>query len=143
MTLPKRKSTALSTNDSNQVVSGPGIGAKEREFQEQQEAIQLEEVRKELEIAPEVKEAGVEVKSEEMELPPPVAKMGVTSIGGEQPVSPPTTNLPITDDKIATGLGASVWASICWLANWCLRQLKKAHVKLKKVQGKIIRVVTK
>lgn len=136
-----------STNNQQQTTSSSlatGFGLdKERRIYEKQEAQALEEVRKELELAPEVKEAGVEVQKEEIELPPPLPKMGVAQTGAELPLAPPAVNLPLTDDKIVSGLGASIWASLAWLAQWCLRQLKKAHIKLKKIQGKIIRVITK
>ncbi|MBI4999276.1 hypothetical protein HZB97_00710 [Candidatus Gottesmanbacteria bacterium] len=122
---------------------GAGIGTKEKEFLAQQEEAALEEVRKELEIAPEVEKAGVEVQKEEIELPPPLPKMGVAQTGAELPVSAPAISLPLTDDKIVGGLAASIWASLRWLAEWCLKQLKKAHVKLKKVHGQIVRVITK
>ncbi len=122
---------------------GPGLGTKEREFLAQQDETALEEVRKELEVAPEVSEAGVEVKREEIELPPPLPKIGVTQTGAELPVSPTPFSLPITDDKIVTGTGAPVISSLRWLVEWCLRQLKKIHIKLKKVHGRITRVVVK
>lgn len=137
------KNTTNTTNTTNKPIVGPGLTAKEKEFLVKQEVAALEEVRRELELAPEVEKAGVKVQKEEIELPPPLPKMGVSQTGAELPVSPPTVTLPLTDDKIATGLGASIWASIRWLAEWCLRQLKKVHFKLKKVHGRIIRVVTK
>jgi len=129
--------------DTSLSFSGPGLTTKEKEILARQEEVALEEVRKELEIAPEVKEAGVEVQKEEIELPPPLPRMGVTQTGAELPVSVPAAIPPLTDDKIVTGLGAPILASLRWLVEWCLKQLKKAHVKLKKVHGRIIRVVTK
>lgn len=123
--------------------SGPGLGTKEREFLAQQDETALEEIRKELEVAPEVSEAGLEVKREEIELPPPLPKIGVTQTGAELPVSPTAVSLPLTDDKIVTGTGAPVISSLRWLVEWCLRQLKKVHIRLKKVHGRITRVVAK
>lgn len=124
--------------------TGAGLGAKEREFLERQDEVQLEEVRKELELAPEVKEAGVEVKSEEVVLPPSVQQMGVVATDVNQPVvQAPTGNVPLPDEKIGSNSGGSIRASLTWLAQWCLRQLKKAHVTLKKVHGKIVRIITK
>lgn len=122
-----------------------GIGNKERELFQRQDELQLEEIRKGLELGREVKEAGVEsLTHEELELPPSVKQMGVTKIETEVSLPPAaTTVVPLADDQIVKSSGASVWASLTWLAQWCLRQLKKAHVKLKKVQGKIVRVVVK
>lgn len=160
--LPKTTKTTkitLPTDDSNptlpadlannvqqgitQQAAVPGIGGKEREFFAEQDAVALEEIRKDLEVAPEVKEAGIEARKEEIELPPAIQKMGVVQSDANQPVTPVTANLPITDDKIVTGTGAPVVTSLRWLVEWCLRQLKKVHIKLKKVHGRIIRVVTR
>lgn len=121
---------------------GPGLTTKEKELLARQEAVALEEVRKELELEPQVEKV-IEVQKEEIELPPPLPKMGVSQTGAELPVSAPAVSLPLTDDKITTGLGASILESLRWLAEWCLRQLKKVHVKLKKVHGKFVRVITK
>lgn len=147
--LPAKQSTADDASLNSPVspppmpTPGAGIGAKEREFLAQQDETALEEVRKELEVAPEVSEAGLEVRREEIELPPPLPKIGVTQTGAELPVSPTPVPLPLTDDKIVTGTGAPVISSLRWLVEWCLRQLKKVHIKLKKVHGRITRVVTK
>ena len=124
--------------------TGAGLGAKEREILQRNDEIQLEEIRKELELAPEVKEAGVEVKSEEIELPPPLPKMGVIPVGISQPVQPPPgANVPLPDETIVNNTGGSIWASLTWLAQWCLKQLKKVHVQIKKVHGRIVRIITK
>ncbi|MBI5465562.1 hypothetical protein HY946_03040 [Candidatus Gottesmanbacteria bacterium] len=139
---PSKTEDRRQKTDKPTQVTGPGLTSKEKEFLNQ-EAQALEEVRKELEIAPEVEKAGVEVQKEEIELPPPLPKMGVAQTGAELPVSAPAISLPLTDDKIVGGLAASIWASLRWLAEWCLRQLKKAHIKLKKVHGQIVRVITK
>lgn len=128
--------------DKIQPPTGPGLTTKEREFLVSEERA-LEEIRRELQLPKEVERAGLEVQKEEIELPPPLPEMGVSQVGAGVPVSTPTVSLPLTDDKIAGGLSASIWASIRWLATWCLRQLKKAHMKLKKVHGRIIRVITK
>ncbi len=121
---------------------GAGIGTKEREFMAQQDETALEEIRKELEVGPEVSEAGVEVRREEIELPSPLPKMGVTQTGAELPVSPAPVPLPLTDDKIVTGTGAPIISSLRWLVEWCIRQLKRVHIRLKKIHGRITRVET-
>lgn len=120
-----------------------GSLVKEREFVENRDAVQLEELRREIELAPEVKEAGVELQHEEIELPPDIQQMGVEPAGPGQAVSQPTTTVPLQDDTIISKQKGSVWLSLTWLAQWCLRQLKKAHIKLKKVQGRIVRIIVK
>lgn len=137
----KTEDAKLKTEKSTQV-TGPGLTFKEKEFLKE-ETQALEEVRRELELAPEVEKAGVEVQKEEIELPPPLPKMGVVQTGAELPISVPAVSLPLTDEKITTGLGASIWASLRWLAEWCFKQLKKSHIKLKKVHGQIVRIITK
>lgn len=120
-----------------------GSLAKEREFVENRDAVQLEELRKEIELSPEVKESGVELKSEEIELSQEIQKIGMEVVGSDQSLVQPTTNVPLQDNAIVGNQNSSVWLSLTWLAQWCLRQLKKAHVKLKKVHGKVVRIVTK
>jgi len=46
-----------------------------------------------------------------------------------QPANPqnPKITLPLTDDQIQVGLGHKVYEAIRWLAEWCIRQLKKIH----------------
>lgn len=141
------KLPVIKKQDFDPVTGAPtgGIGTKERELFQRQDELQLSEIRKDLELGQEVKEAGVELLThEEIELPPSVKQMGVTKVETEvnlPQVAP--VSVPLADDQIVKSTGASVWASLTWLAQWCLRQLKKAHVKLKKVHGKIVRVVTK
>lgn len=125
-------------------VSMGGMGAKEQEFFATQEALQLEQVRHELELAPEMKEAGMETLHDEVKLPPSLKQIGVQKIGELGNLSQaPAAAVPLADDKIISNTGSSVWASLTWLALWCLKQLKKAHVKLKKIHGKVIRVIGK
>jgi hypothetical protein len=137
------KGKGLPPDDTLKFTPNQGLSAKEKELLTASEETALEEVRKELELAPEVKEAGVEVKKEEIELPPPLPTIGVAQTGEDVGVSPASGNLPLTDDQTLFALSAPIIASIRWLAEWCLRQLKKAHIKLKKVHGEIVRIVTK
>jgi hypothetical protein len=117
-----------------------GLGEKEKETIVTKEVIR--EVGKEIELPKEVEEAGVELKKEEVELPPPVQELGVKLTGPAAPSPPPavTATLPLSDDQVVKGLAAPILSSIRWLAEFCLKQLKKAHIGLKKVHGKIVRV---
>lgn len=104
------------------------------------------EVGREVELPKEVEKAGVEVVKETIELPPDVKKLGVTTTGPSVPVATATTipqvALPISDQQVVVGLHAQILSSLRWLAIWCIRKLKKAHIALKKIHGKIIRVRT-
>lgn len=102
------------------------------------------EVSKEPEIPKEVEKAGVVKVSETIELPPDVKKLGVTPSSSSIPMNVtqvlPKVVLPISDQQIIVGLHAKVTSAFKWLSIWCIRQLKKAHVALKVIHGKIIRV---
>ncbi len=97
-------------------------------------------------LTPEVENAGVEVIKDTIELPPDVKKLGVTPTGSSAPVVTTTTLpqivLPISDQQVEAGLHAQILSSLRWLAVWCIKQLKKAHIALRNIHGKIIRVKT-
>ena len=99
------------------------------------------EVGKETELPAEVKRAGVMMRSDSVTLPIPVQKMGVTPVIAQQtaPAAAQTVTLPLSDDQIALGLHQSIVSSWRWLAEWCNRQLKHAHILLKAVGGKVER----
>jgi len=121
---------------------GLGLGEKERETAELKEAV--EEVGKEIEPAKEIEKLGVQLKKEEIKLPPAVEKMGVRPSGAAMPApSAPAVTLPLTDDQVVKGLAFPLISSLRWLAEFCLRQLKKAHIGLKKVHGKMVRIEVK
>ena len=98
----------------------------------------------EIEISKEEEQAGVENISGRIELPPDVKKIGVVKTGAQTPViaSTPSVSLPLTDDKILKEVDAPLTSAVKWLAVWCLRKLKKAHLVLKHIHGKIVRVKT-
>ncbi|MBI5018807.1 hypothetical protein HZB58_00865 [Candidatus Gottesmanbacteria bacterium] len=108
------------------------------------EAPLMAEVGKDTELSPEVRMAGVSMKSDSIELPHIVQKMGVSAVG---PAAPPASQvaaitLPLTDDQIAQGLHQSLMSSWRWLAEWCERQLKQAHILLTSAKGKTTRSTT-
>lgn len=89
------------------------------------------------EIAEHVKEV-----SQRPEIPEDIEKAGLAHTGTASPVKKATgktVKLPLTDDEIAKGLHAHIWESIRWMAVWCARKLKKAHIAIKEVHGKLIR----
>lgn len=115
---------------------------KEGKLLETQEVVQ--KATQEIEVPKEVEKVGVEVRKETIELPPDVKKLGVTPSGASSPFSSipssPKISLPISDSQIMAGLHAQVTSALHWLAVWCLRKLKKAHIILKVIHGKIVRV---
>jgi len=138
ITNDQRDDTVKVQPSSFQPQAGSGLGEKEREAVGPQEVVR--EVGKEVEPPKEVEEAGVKLKKEEIRLPPPIEKLGVKPTGPAAPPPPPAVSLPLTDDQVMKGLASPIISSLRWLAEFCLRQLKKAHLTLKKVQGEIIRV---
>ena len=123
-----------------QPITGGAITDKEKEVRIAPEAPFKEIV--ELEPAGETAKYIAKIKGE-IKLPADLKKMGVRTPAAAIPVSKVATtslSLPLSDDQIALGLHAQVLSSLRWLAEWCLRQLKKAHLGLKKVHGRFVRV---
>ncbi|NCN58716.1 hypothetical protein COW99_05445 [Candidatus Roizmanbacteria bacterium CG22_combo_CG10-13_8_21_14_all_38_20] len=103
-----------------------------------QEAVhEYSEVKKSKEVAEHVKEI-----SQRPEIPKDVEKAGLQHTGPTTPVNQTTgttVKLPLTDDEIVKGLHAHVWESVRWMSIWCVRQLKKAHIAIKEVHGRLIK----
>lgn len=91
----------------------------------------------------EVTSAGVTIHPTSIPVPTQIAHMGVKPVGANIPMPTAATALPITDDKIALGLAKSIKESFRWLAEWCIRRLKQAHVGLQSIHGKLVRVQTR
>lgn len=85
----------------------------------------------------------VRLKAESIELPPDLKKIGAQS---SQSTSFPTyqnIKLPLADDRIIPGLHASITSSFRWLATLAMYILRHAHLALKVVGGKTVRVFKK
>jgi hypothetical protein len=110
------------------VVSGAGLKetpSEHRELEKRKEAREyIKEIPLRPKIPPEVERAGVK----HVPAPAPIIKKGKKKI-----------QLPLTDDQIVVGLHAHIWESIKWLAVWCVRKLKKAHVAVKEIHGRLVR----
>ena len=119
--------------------------SKESEIIASVKEAKVEEISKDAELKKDVADAGVEKIHGVIELPPDVKKLGVTLSGSQAPVVSTTTpvSLPISDDKIFKGTNAPITSALKWLAVWCLKRLKSAHLILKLIHGKIIRVKVK
>lgn len=107
------------------------------------EAPLIHEVGQELPLSNEVAKAGVTIQPTTVELPPSIGNMGVNVVGSASVtavVTLPSEPLPLTDEQIAKGLHESIQSSWRWLSEWCDRQLKQAHVLLKTIHGKIVRL---
>lgn len=104
------------------------IGAKrERKITE------LEEIPTSPEVAPKLEQAGyIEKVEKEAELAGPVMDDYTQQVLMSSPAPKnPVVTLPLTEDQIQMGLHQQVWASIRWLAEWCVRQIKMLHDKVR------------
>lgn len=117
-------------------------GDKEKEAPRSNASEIVQEVGKQVEISSEVEKAGIIHYKESMEIPPDVRKMGLTPSGANVPVASqtPQVTLPVSDQAVYQGLHRDFTNAVKWLAVWCIRKLQKAHLALKNVHGKIIRV---
>ena len=94
-------------------------------------------------VSDELKDAGVVVHPDAPDIPLDLAQLGVQPSGPTQafiPPSLPQVKLPLPDEEVEKGLHEQMTSSLRWLAQWCIRQLQLAHVTLKVVHGKVMRV---
>lgn len=133
-------SASSGQNQSPLPSSNSGGLHKEQEPLSIGESVVMKESVADVEVSPELERAGVVKRSETIDLPPDVKAMGVSAAGPAQPVIyTGAVQLPLTDDQIIVGLHAQILSSLRWLAEWCVRQLKKVHTHLKTVGGKVVR----
>lgn len=125
----------------NAVYGGSATGSKEAlppmidekkqfEIQEQKEHMVEKDV-----------EQFVTPRSETIELPPDIEKLGAQATNPTQFPTYQNIKLPISDDKILSGLHAPITSSLRWLATFAQYILACAHIALKKVHGKVVRVI--
>ena len=131
--------TPVGSGDDSRVAQ-PIVGSTHKEELISQDQPLIEEINPDVEMTAELIQAGVQKRSETIDLPPDVASLGVSGTGPAQPL--PTTvtiQLPLSDEQIETGLHAKLTSSIRWLAEWCIFRLKKLHIHLKVIAGRIVR----
>jgi len=112
------------------VPSAPDTGLKEAVHEHS-------EIRKPKEVTEHVKEI-----PQRPDIPAEVEKAGLQHAGPATPVASATgktVKLPLTDDEILKGLHAHIWESLRWMATWCVRRLKKAHIRIKEARGHLVR----
>lgn len=135
------------SDNTNKVTSQVHISpqGKEAEVISLKEAEKFEEIPPKHEIPPDVERAGVRKIGDIIELPPDVKKLGVTPSGPQTPVSAVSgsVSLPLSDDKVYQGFTLPISSAWHWLSVWCTKKLHKAHLVLKQIHGKIIRVKIK
>lgn len=115
--------------------------SKETEPFRKQEAV-AEQVQETVEHQPE-KEVSIYVtpRAETIEIPPDLKQFGLQPITTTQFPSYQNIKLPISDEKISVGLHAPITTSMRWLATLALYLLQKAHLGLKVIHGRVVRVI--
>jgi len=83
----------------------------------------------------------IQKRAETIKLPPDLKKIGLQTPSIGQFSNYQNIKLPISDDKIVTGLHSPVTSSLRWLATLALYILRQAHLGLKVVHGRVIRII--
>ncbi len=83
----------------------------------------------------------VEINKDQVEIDPELKKAGVEVV--EHPKYPPHLSLPlpVSDERVMEGLHAPINTGLRWIAEFSVYWLRQAHIGLKKVHGKVIRVI--
>lgn len=82
----------------------------------------------------------VSPRQETIELPPDLKKLGLQPTSSTQFTDYKNIKLPISDEKVVVGLKAPITSSLRWLATLAVYLLAKAHLGLKIIHGKVVRV---
>lgn len=83
----------------------------------------------------------VQVRQEVIEVPPDLQKMGVQATPTTHFQTQQKVQSLIPDEEIVEGLKQPTTSSFRWLAELALYILKHAHITLKNVHGKIVRII--
>lgn len=83
----------------------------------------------------------VKTRKEIIDLPDDLKKMGLHATTTTEFPDYQSIKLPLTDDKIISGLHKPITSSLRWLATLAQYILGQAHLVLKVINGKVIRVV--
>lgn len=94
------------------------------------------------EIADEEVKKHVQIRHETIKLPEVFKKMGLQSATTTKFPDYKNIKTPLPDDRVVTGLHAPITSSLRWLATLALFILRQAHVTLKTIHGKVVRVIT-
>lgn len=80
-------------------------------------------------------------RSESIQLPPDLRDFGLEPVANPKFPGYQNVKLPLTDEKIIVGQKAPITSSIRWLSTLALYLLARAHLALKVVKGKVVRVI--
>lgn len=83
----------------------------------------------------------IEERPEEIELPPELKKLGLKAIQKDDFPDYQNVKLPISDEKVMMGAKAPPNSSLRWLAEFAKLLLWRAHITLKTVHGRVVRII--
>lgn len=115
---------------------------KSAETQKTTESVPLEEAKEHKTNDDSVKPYVVE-KPENIDLPPELKSMGLKAVTNTNFPNYQNVKLPISDDQVLAGQKAPVNSSMRWLAEFAKFLLWRAHISLKTVGGRVVRVIKK
>lgn len=82
----------------------------------------------------------IQIHPETIKLPPDLKKLGLQPVSNSQFSNVQNITIPIRDDRVLVGLHAPINSSFRWLATLAVYILSQAHIRLKTVGGKAVRV---
>lgn len=83
----------------------------------------------------------IQIHPETIKLPPDLKKLGLQPVSNSRFSSFKNITIPIRDDQVLAGLHAPITSSFRWLATLAIYILSQAHLTLKTVKGKTVRVI--
>ena len=82
----------------------------------------------------------ITVKHETIKLPPDLSEIGLKAVETTDFPTYKNIKLPLADEEVMTGLHAPITTSLRWLATLAWYLLLQAHLTLRIVHGKVVRV---
>lgn len=83
----------------------------------------------------------IEVRPETIKLPENLKKIGLHASKTSAFSEYKNIKIPLSDDKVLAGLHAPITSALRWLATFAYYLLRKAHLTLKVVHGKVVRII--
>lgn len=84
----------------------------------------------------------VKIQNADIDISQELLKVGITPVNNHSSSPSVVVHLPITDEKVIEGLRKPITSSFRWLAEIALFMLKHAHMTLKVIHGKVIRIAS-
>lgn len=119
----------------------PSQGKETEPLTNHQETIKVQEI-VEKELKDNELDRHVEIKPESVKLPSDLKKIGVQNTQASPDFSSyKNITLPLSDEEVMAGLQEPVSTSKRWISEFAKWLLMRVHLVLKKVHGKVVRVI--